>query len=344
MRPSRPRSCGSCAPRTAPSTMPATARTAPSRRHRDLRRGGARSRPAEARRHRGAAGLAGGGAHPAGAGPHRAGRLERQGGGLQGGADDYLVKPFRVEELVIRLRALVRRPPPPTGPHRDLRSGQLRSRPRRLHPRRAARSSSPASNGGSCPADPAPDGVVPRASCWSGSTRATRRSIRTPSRSSSRACAARSPRPGSRPCAATATGSPRARRRDGLRPDRLVAPAPAPRGAGAIVAALVVAGLAIGLILLARFVRGRSSPGSMRRSSPWSRAGAGPAPPPVARPRRAALRPAGLGLDLAGPARGGVARSAPPPSPGATAALPQVPEAGDDRPRPATARAPAARP
>jgi OmpR-family two-component system manganese-sensing response regulator len=31
--------------------------------------------------------------------------------GLDAGADDYLVKPFVLEELLARLRALMRRPP-----------------------------------------------------------------------------------------------------------------------------------------------------------------------------------------------------------------------------------------
>jgi DNA-binding response OmpR family regulator len=35
--------------------------------------------------------------------------------GLQAGADDYLVKPFDLEELVLRLRALLRRAPSTTG-------------------------------------------------------------------------------------------------------------------------------------------------------------------------------------------------------------------------------------
>ncbi|MFB9368458.1 response regulator transcription factor [Kitasatospora sp. NPDC001664] len=43
--------------------------------------------------------------------------------GLQAGADDYLVKPFALEELVLRLRALLRRRPAP--PSAILRSGPL---------------------------------------------------------------------------------------------------------------------------------------------------------------------------------------------------------------------------
>ncbi|MFJ9912099.1 response regulator transcription factor [Actinacidiphila glaucinigra] len=35
--------------------------------------------------------------------------------GLQAGADDYLVKPFALQELVLRLRALLRRRPPAAG-------------------------------------------------------------------------------------------------------------------------------------------------------------------------------------------------------------------------------------
>ncbi|MFF9361899.1 response regulator transcription factor [Streptomyces griseoluteus] len=36
--------------------------------------------------------------------------------GLQAGGDDYLVKPFALQELVLRLRALLRRRPPTGGP------------------------------------------------------------------------------------------------------------------------------------------------------------------------------------------------------------------------------------
>jgi two-component system OmpR family response regulator len=37
--------------------------------------------------------------------------LEDRVAGLDGGADDYLVKPFEIEELAARLRALIRREP-----------------------------------------------------------------------------------------------------------------------------------------------------------------------------------------------------------------------------------------
>ncbi|MFJ4674570.1 MULTISPECIES: response regulator transcription factor [unclassified Kitasatospora] len=47
--------------------------------------------------------------------------------GLQAGADDYLVKPFALEELVLRLHALLRRRPPQSA---DL----IRVGPLRIHP------------------------------------------------------------------------------------------------------------------------------------------------------------------------------------------------------------------
>jgi len=42
--------------------------------------------------------------------------------GLQAGADDYVVKPFAVAELELRVRALLRRRPRPSG---LLRAGEL---------------------------------------------------------------------------------------------------------------------------------------------------------------------------------------------------------------------------
>ncbi|MFD9724870.1 response regulator transcription factor [Streptomyces sp. NPDC059072] len=45
--------------------------------------------------------------------------------GLQAGADDYLVKPFALEELVLRVQALLRRRPAPPPPCDLLRVGPL---------------------------------------------------------------------------------------------------------------------------------------------------------------------------------------------------------------------------
>jgi two-component system phosphate regulon response regulator OmpR len=39
--------------------------------------------------------------------------------GLAGGADDYLAKPFEPDELVLRIRAILRRAPPPVAPAPD---------------------------------------------------------------------------------------------------------------------------------------------------------------------------------------------------------------------------------
>lgn len=54
-------------------------------------------------------------------------RVEDRVAGLESGADDYLVKPFAHEELVARLRALLRRPRADLGD--EVRAGRLVLRP-----------------------------------------------------------------------------------------------------------------------------------------------------------------------------------------------------------------------
>jgi two-component system, OmpR family, phosphate regulon response regulator OmpR len=47
--------------------------------------------------------------------------------GLASGADDYIVKPFEPDELLLRVRAILRRAPPaPTAPTEDIRFGEFR--------------------------------------------------------------------------------------------------------------------------------------------------------------------------------------------------------------------------
>jgi DNA-binding response OmpR family regulator len=57
--------------------------------------------------------------------------------GLQAGADDYVVKPFELEELIARLHALLRRSPAKTGA--ELRVGELRIDPARRQVARSGR-------------------------------------------------------------------------------------------------------------------------------------------------------------------------------------------------------------
>ena len=64
--------------------------------------------------------------------------------GLDAGADDYLVKPFALEELGARLRALLRRSGGPVEEHAALRRASSSTRPGHTVPATGGWSSSPA--------------------------------------------------------------------------------------------------------------------------------------------------------------------------------------------------------
>jgi DNA-binding response OmpR family regulator len=53
------------------------------------------------------------------------GQIEDKVMGFNSGADDYLVKPFAFEELLVRVRALVRRFAMPNNEQHELRAGNL---------------------------------------------------------------------------------------------------------------------------------------------------------------------------------------------------------------------------
>ena len=142
--------------------------------------------------------------------------------GLDGGADDYLAKPFSFAELLARLRALARRGPVERPAVLEVGDAQARpGRPPRLarrRPRSACRPRSSSCWRRSC----ATRARCSRAtSCSSTPGTTTTRTARTSSTSTSATCAtrstARSALDSSRPCAARATGSTTACRRSTAR-------------------------------------------------------------------------------------------------------------------------------
>ena len=125
--------------------------------------------------------------------------------GIDGGADDYVAKPFRMEEVLARLRALIRRSSGQVAGGASLRRDRARSARREGHRRRAA--------------GPPHQPRVPRALVSDAPSRQGRVAVRaerahlrarTPTatrtrwRSSSRGCGASSAPRRSRPCAASA--------------------------------------------------------------------------------------------------------------------------------------------
>ena len=95
---------------------------------RALRRRGAGPRTAEDRRTDAAAPMARSGDRRAGAGATARGSWHEKVQGIDGGADDYVAKPFRMEEVLARLRALIRRASGQVAARAALRRGRRSTR------------------------------------------------------------------------------------------------------------------------------------------------------------------------------------------------------------------------
>ena len=66
--------------------------------------------------------------------------------GIDAGADDYVAKPFHIEEVLARVRALVRRAAGHASNEIEMRAGAPRQPRRAASPSTATRSSSPRTN------------------------------------------------------------------------------------------------------------------------------------------------------------------------------------------------------